>query len=52
MAIEYVVFDILIRTAGVGNYTVDVRSPLGGDAQSTFVPPLSNPAYAQLAQQL
>jgi hypothetical protein len=52
MRTEYVLFDILIRAASQGNYTVDVRSPLGGDARSTFIPPFGNPSYAQLAQQL
>jgi hypothetical protein len=52
MRTEYALFDILIRAASQGNYTVDVRSPLGGDARSTFVPPLGNPAYQKLAQQL
>jgi hypothetical protein len=52
MPTEYALFDILIRAASQDNYTVDVRSPLGGDARSTFIPPLGNPRYDQLAQQL
>jgi hypothetical protein len=52
MPTEYALFDILIRTASQGNYTVDVRSVLGGDARSTFTPPFGNPTYDHFAKQL
>ena len=40
MPTEYALFDILIRAASPGSYTVDVRGPFG------------NPTYQQLAKQL
>jgi hypothetical protein len=52
MPTEYALFDILIREASQGSYTVDVRSPLGGDASGTFAPPFDNPRYQQLNDQL
>jgi hypothetical protein len=52
MRIEYVLFDIIIRAASPGNYTVDVRGPFGHDGRSTFVPPFGNPIYQQLAKRL
>jgi CHAT domain-containing protein len=49
---EYALFDIRIRELSPNNYAVDVRSALGGDASSSFIPPTGNPIYQQLAERL
>jgi CHAT domain-containing protein len=49
---DYALFDIRIRNAGSEQYAIDFRSVLGGDETDSFIPPTSNPAYQQLAEQL
>jgi hypothetical protein len=48
---DYALFNIRIRGAGP-EYTVDVQSPLGGDASSTFTPPSGDPHYQELIANL
>jgi hypothetical protein len=49
---EYTLFDIRIRAVGQGSYAIDVRSDLGGDASGAFTPPLADPKYQQLYDEL
>jgi len=48
----YALFDIRIRGAGPGRYSIEVHSDLGGDASGDLVSPAADPAYQQLAERL
>ena len=49
---DYALFDIRIRGIDLEHSSVEVHSELGGDARSTFIPPLGDPTYDQLTKQL